>query len=93
MSNQKSAFAWKVVNDITGRKKNNKSKIKATSGEERIKLWHNHFKYLLGKPPESKSSTITNISNFLNIETGIFTKYELEKAIKSIKNGKACGLD
>ena len=29
----------------------------------------------------------------LNIETGIFTKYELEKAIKSIKNGKACGLD
>ena len=25
----------------------------------------------------------------MNIETGIFTKYKLEKAIKSIKNGKA----
>ena len=93
VSNQKSVCAWKVVNDITGRKKNNKAKIKATSGEERIKLWHNHFKDLLGKPPESKTSTITNISNLLNIETEIFTKYELEKAIKSIKNGKACGLD
>ena len=93
VSNQKSSCTWKVVNDITGRKKNNKAKIKATSGEERIKLWHNHFKDLLGKPPESKTSTITNISNLLNIETGIFTKYELEKAIKSIKNGKACGLD
>ena len=57
-------------------KKNNKAKIKATSGEEIIKLWHNHFKDLLRKPPESKKSTITNISNFLNIETGIFTKFE-----------------
>ena len=55
VSNQKSACAWKKVNDITGRKKNNKAKIKATSGEERIKLWHNHFKDLLGKPPEIKN--------------------------------------
>ena len=38
VSNQKSACSWKVVNDITSRKKNNKPKIKSTSGEERIKL-------------------------------------------------------
>ena len=44
VSNQKSAYTWKVVINITGRKKNNKTKIKATSGEERITLWHNHFK-------------------------------------------------
>ena len=27
-------------------------KIKAICGEERIIMWHNHFKDLLGNPPE-----------------------------------------
>ena len=58
VSNQKSACAWKVVNDITGRKKNNKAKIKATNGEERIKLWYNYFKELLGTPPESYYNSV-----------------------------------
>ena len=44
MKLKKSAYAWKVVNDITDRKKNNKAKIKATSGEERITLLYTHFK-------------------------------------------------
>ena len=43
VSNKKSAMAWKVVNDVSGRKKSNKSKIKAISGVERIIVWHNHL--------------------------------------------------
>ena len=48
VSNKKSAMAWKAVNDVSGRKKSNNDKIKAISGEDRIIVWHNHFKYLLG---------------------------------------------
>ena len=93
VSNKKSAMAWKSVNDVSGRKKSNKAKIKAISGEERIIVWHNHFKDLLGNPPEITVSAISKITNRINIETAIFTKYELLKAINTINNGKACGLD
>ena len=31
--------------------------------------------------------------NQLNIQTGLFTAYELTKATKSLQNGKAVGLD
>ena len=93
VSNKESAMAWKAVNDVSGRKKSNKAKIKAISREERIIVWHNHFKDLLGNPPEITISAISKITNRLNIETAILTKYELLKAINTIKNGKACGLD
>ena len=52
MAVSKKKSAWKSVNDVSGRKKSNKAKIKAISGEERIIVWHNHFKDLLGNPPE-----------------------------------------
>ena len=50
VSNKKSAMDWKAVNDISGRNKSNTDKIKAISGEERIIVWHNHFKDFLGNP-------------------------------------------
>ena len=65
VSNKKAAMAWKAVNNVSRRKKSNKAKIKAISGEERIIVWHNHFKYLLGNPPKR---------NRLNIKTAIFYK-------------------
>ena len=50
ISFKKSALAWKTVNEVSGRKKSNKAKLKANSEKERIQLWHIHFKELLGKP-------------------------------------------
>ena len=70
--NKKSAMACKAVYEVSGRKKSNKAKIKAISGEERIIVWHNHFKDLLGNPPEITVSAISKITNRLNIETPIF---------------------
>ena len=70
-----------------------KAKIKALSFEERVIVWHNHLNDILGNPPEITVSTISKITNRLNIETAIFTKYELLKAINTIQNRKACGLD
>ena len=40
-TNKKSA-----VNEISGRKKTNKAKLKAKNEKERINLWHNHFKQI-----------------------------------------------
>ena len=93
VSNKKSFLAWKSDNDVSGRKKSNKAKIKAINGEERIIVWHNHFKDLLGNPPEITVSAISKIANCLNLKTAIFTKYVLLKSINTIKNGKACVLD
>ena len=93
-SDQKSATAWKTVNEISGRKSANKAKLKASSQDERLKLWKKHFQDLLGKPPIIKEERITPvITEQLNIKTGSFSMEELQRAIKRIQNGKACGLD
>ena len=93
-TNQKSSQAWKIVNEISARKTTNKAKLKATSEEERLKHWKDHFKNLLGKPPTIKESEITPLfDEELNIQKGAFTMEELSKALRNIKNGKSCGLD
>ena len=46
-ANKQSFIAWKIVNEISGRKNSNSAKLKASSNGERIKLWHNHFQELL----------------------------------------------
>ena len=50
-TNKQSAEAWKTINEITGRKSSNCSRLKANDQEERIELWKNHFEDLLAKPP------------------------------------------
>ena len=93
-ANQKSALAWKTVNEISGRHGANTAKLKATSEEERLKLWKKHFEDLLGSTPKIKESNITPVvSTVLNIKTGPFEMYELNKARKQVKNGKASALD
>ena len=46
---KKSALAWKIVNEVSGRKNSNKAKLKVNIGKKkRIRLWNDHFKELLG---------------------------------------------
>ena len=93
-SNKKSAEAWKTVNEISGRKSGSKAKLKASSQEERINLWQKHFQELLGKAPEIFEEEIEPvITEELKVKKGTFSLEELQKAVKSMKNGKACGLD
>ena len=49
--NKQSALAWKTVNEISGRKKTTKAKIKANDQAERVSKWKDHFQNLLGNPP------------------------------------------
>ena len=44
VTNKKSAIAWKAINEISGRKKSNRERLKAKNDKERIIFWHNHFK-------------------------------------------------
>ena len=93
ISFKKSALAWKTGNEVSGRKKSNKAKLKANSDKEFIKLWHAHFKELLGKPTSiSTNDDINERSDQditkLDIKTGLFTSYELTKAIQIFKAEK-----
>ena len=42
--------AWRIVNQISGRKKSAIGRISGTCPKERIDKWYNHFKSLLGTP-------------------------------------------
>ena len=94
-TNKESALAWKTFNEISGRKKTNKAKLKAKNEKERIDLWHNHFKDIQGCPISNQTNTEDHPTECdqLDIKTSNCTSEELIKATKSIQNGKATGLD
>ena len=92
--NKQSSLAWQTVNEIAGRRKSTKTKIKASNQEERLKKWMNHFQNLLGKSPIVSDSTIEKvIEHELEIKTGPFNELELDLVLKKLQNKKAAGLD
>ena len=83
-----------TVNEITGRKKSTKTKIKAFNQEERLNKWMNHFQNLLGKSLIVSDSTIKKvIEHELEKKTGPFNELELDLVLNKLKNKKAGGLD
>ena len=93
-ANRQAAAAWKPVNEVCKRKSTNKSKLKASDQNERLQLWEQHFKNLLGKPPRLVESPVNRaINNELNVKKGMFTMKELTTVLNALPNGKACGLD
>ena len=94
MEDKQSRIAWQTINEVSRRKSTAKAKLKAASQQERVKLWEQHFKNLLGSPPKIMDEPITRIiSKQLDIKLGPFTKEELDSVLKKIKNRKAAGLD
>ena len=94
--NQKSAKAWKIVNEVSGRKNSCRSKIKTKNNEERVKLWQKHFQDLLGKPTkinENEEDISQIVNSELDIKKGLFTPDGIIIAVRSIQHGKAVGLD
>ena len=70
-----------------------RAKVKAASQEERIHLWKEHFKNLLGKSVKITDEPLTKIINDpLDIKLGQFNQ-ELDLVLTKIKNRKAAGLD
>ena len=83
-----------MVNKVSRRKSTGKAKLKATSQEEQIQLWKQHFKNLLRNPPKVIHEPIMRIiSKQLDIKLGQFTQEELDSVLRKIKNRKVAGLD
>ena len=94
VEDRQSRIAWQTINEVSRRKSTAKAKLKAASQQERVKLWEQHFKNLLGSPPKITDEPITRIiSKQLDIKLGPFTKEELDSVLEKIKNRKAAGLD
>jgi len=87
--------AWKIVNEITGRKETKSAQIPGTPNE-RKEAWLHHFTSLLGNPPTipDHDFTITPVAEeILPIKTSEFSYEELDKALQQTKAGGAVGLD
>ena len=70
-------IAWQTVNEVSRRKSTGKAKLKATSQQERIHPWKQHFKNLHGNPPKITHEPIKRIiSKHLDIKLGQFTQKE-----------------
>ena len=94
VEDRQSRIAWQTINEVSRRKSTAKAKLKAANQQERVKLWKQHFKNLLGNPPKVTNEPITRIiSKQLDIKLGPFTKEELDSVLRKIKNRKAAGLD
>ena len=87
--------AWKLINDITGKSSTQTSKLKASSSEERVKLWHKYFKNVLGNPPniDGSDTLIEQVFGKLSIRDDPFDMEEYIVAKRTIKCGKSCGDD
>ena len=59
--NKQSSPTWQTVNEVTGRKRSTQAKLKASSQDERLQKWKEHFQNLLGKAPVIKDQPIQQI--------------------------------
>ena len=87
--------AWRIVNQISGRKKSAIGRISGTCPKERIDKWSNHFKSLLGNPPVSvdvdQDPDIPEVLSDLSIEDGPFSEEEYTRVKNAVKLGKSAG--
>ena len=94
VEDKQSRIAWQTINEVSIWKNTAKTKLKATSQQEWIHLWKQHFEHLLGNPPKVTHEPITRIiSKHVDIKLGSFTQEEVHSVQWKIKNRKAAGLD
>ena len=94
VEDKQSRIAWQTINEESWRKSITKAILKATSQQERIHQWKQHFVNLFGNPPKVIHKPITRIiSKQLDIKLGPFIQEELDSVLRKIKNRKAAGLD
>ena len=93
---QKHALAWRVLNEVTGRKLDSLPVRLDGPVEERKEKWKDYFPNLLGQPPKVPQGPFEIspiVDHIFPIEEGPFTLQELRKAIDTTKRGGAVGID
>ena len=79
VADRQSRIAWQTVNEVSTRKTTARAKLKATSQQERIHLWKQHFENLLGNPKKVTHEPVTRIiSKSLDIKLGSFTQEKFD---------------
>ena len=80
------------MNEVTRRKGPKLGRIKTSNREDRLAIWKDHFKNLLGQSPEIDDQPVLKVFDTLPIKTGEFTAIKLQASIKSFQNNKATDL-
>ena len=89
---------YNITKQLSGKPPTSNTPIKEkdsntlTKLEDQLERWKEHFEQVLNRPPPTDPPELQN-GPILNIKTSKITKTELNKAIKSLKNGKAGGID
>ena len=90
----KHAASWKLINKITGRKLSKSCIIKTRNKEDRLTIWYEFFKKLLGDKHDINSTEIKGIyPETLDISVGYFTNSEYTKVKNNLIDSKATGTD
>ena len=87
--------SWNLINEISGRKVTQSSQLNGNNAEDRVVLWYEHFRKLLGNSPEvtDENEEIPPVFENLYIKDDIFTLDEYKRMKISIKCGKSAGED
>ena len=86
-----SQIAWQTVNEQCQRKSTSKAKLKPANQEERIQMWKEYFKNLLGSSPKDTDKPIIKIIHRqVDIKLRQFNQ-ELNVVLTKIKSRKAAG--
>ena len=86
--------AWKLINEVSGRRTRNVPRIHGSTQEDRLENWHVHFKNLLGDEAEDNNlEEIDPVLKDLDICDGPFTMQEFKKAKQQLQLGKSAGPD
>ena len=94
VEDRQSRIAGQAIDKVNWRKTTDKAKLTATSQQDRIHMWKQHFENLHGNPPKLTYESITKIiSKQLDIKLGPFTQEELDSVLRKIKIRKAAGFD
>ncbi|KAF3837945.1 hypothetical protein F7725_009713 [Dissostichus mawsoni] len=73
--------AWRVINEMTGRKRTKEGQVEGHSPEERVTTWFNHFQSLLGTTADGAEESIPVFLQNLPIDDGPFTANAAERSI------------
>ena len=89
--------SWHIIRELTSSNSVPYCKVPGGTTEQRLNIWYEHFKSLLGSepPPPDLSSPFFNhqVSDTLPISCSPFCQLELDLVLKSLKSSKSPGPD